>query len=66
MTVLQAYEDHPQLISTQFFDLLVNIHQTLNDSMGVGGGEKFDELLKYIDNFQPQVIYQKKNNKIFI
>jgi len=55
MTVLQAYEDHPQLISTQFFDLLVNIHQTLNDSMGVDGGEKFDELLKYIDNFQPQV-----------
>jgi hypothetical protein len=31
--------------------------------MGVGGGEKFDELLKYIDNFQPQVIYQKKNQK---
>jgi len=65
MIVLQAYEDHPQLSSTQFFDLLVNIHQTLNDAMG-GSGEKFDELLKYVDNFQPQVFMKKKKEKIFI
>jgi len=45
------------LSSTQFFDFVVNIHQTLNEAMG--SGEKFDELLKYIDNFQPQVFKQK-------
>ncbi|CAF3746132.1 unnamed protein product [Rotaria sordida] len=51
--VLQTYQDQKQLSSTQFYDLLINIHQTLNETMG--GGENFDELLKYIDNQQPQI-----------
>ena len=52
--VLQTYQDRPQLSSTQFFDLLTNIHQTLNEALA--GGEKFDELLKYIENQQSQVL----------
>ena len=53
LIVLQAYQDHSQLSSTQFFDLLVNTYQTLNEN--VEGGEKFDDVLKYVDNLQPQV-----------
>lgn len=55
LIVLQAYQDRPQLSSTEFFDLVVNLHQTLNEAME--GGEKFEELLKYIDNFQAQVFH---------
>lgn len=50
---LQVYQDQTQLSSTQFYQLLVNVHQILNESMG--GGEKFEELLKFIENQQPQV-----------
>jgi hypothetical protein len=56
--VLQAYQDHPQLNSTQFFDLVAHIYQILNET--IEGGEKFDDLLKYIDNFQPQVSITNK------
>ncbi|CAM4762867.1 unnamed protein product [Rotaria magnacalcarata] len=45
---LQSYQDQTQLSSTQFFDLLNNVHLALNDAMG--GGEKFDDLLKYVDS----------------
>ncbi|CAF4551796.1 unnamed protein product [Rotaria sp. Silwood1] len=51
--VLQTYQDQTQLSSTQFYDLLINIHQTLNETMG--GGEKFDDLLKFVDSQQPQL-----------
>ncbi|CAF2853599.1 unnamed protein product [Rotaria sp. Silwood2] len=51
--VLQTYQDQTQLSSTQFYELVVNIYQTLNETMG--GGENFDELLKYIDAQQPQL-----------
>ncbi len=52
--VLQAYQDQPQLSSTQFFDFLINTYQTLNEN--IEGGEKFDDVLKYVDNLQPQVL----------
>lgn len=51
--VLQTYQDHPKLTSTQFFDLIMTIHQTLNESSG--GNEKVEELLKFIENFQAPV-----------
>jgi hypothetical protein len=57
--VLEAYQDHPKLSSQQFYDLLITIHQTLSEA--VDAEEKFDELLKYIDSQQPQVLIQKKN-----
>jgi hypothetical protein len=47
------------LSSQQFYDLLITIHQTLSEA--VDAEEKFDELLKYIDSQQPQVLIQKKN-----
>ena len=52
-TVLESYHDKQQLTNEQFFDFLVTIHQTLNEALG--GEERFDELLKYIESQQPQV-----------
>jgi hypothetical protein len=42
------------LSSQQFYDLLITIHQTLSEA--TDAEEKFDELLKYIDSQQPQVL----------
>lgn len=56
--VLQVYQEHGQLSSTQFFDLIVHLQQALNEH-AEGTGEKFEDLLKYIDNFQPQVYLSK-------
>ena len=47
------YQNHPKLTSTQFFDLLVHIHRTLKETLGES--QKFDELLKFIENQEPQV-----------
>lgn len=52
--VLQAFQDQAQLNSAQFFDLIIGIYQSLNESNE--GVEKYDDILKYVDNFQPQVI----------
>ncbi|UJR33360.1 hypothetical protein I4U23_020808 [Adineta vaga] len=51
--VSETFRDKQQLTNEQFFDFLVNIHQTLNDALG--GEERFDELLKYIESQQPQM-----------
>ncbi|CAF0966176.1 unnamed protein product [Adineta ricciae] len=50
--VLELYHDKQQLTNEQFFDFLVTIHRTLNEALG--GEERFDELLKYIESQQPQ------------
>lgn len=51
--VLQQYQDHSKITSKQFYDLMVNLHQAFNEVLG--GTEKFDELLKFVENQQPQV-----------
>ncbi|CAF4348482.1 unnamed protein product, partial [Adineta steineri] len=55
--VFETYQDHSQISREQFFDLIINIHQTLNEALN--GEEKLDDLTKYIDSQQSPVLYQK-------
>ncbi|CAF0960589.1 unnamed protein product [Adineta steineri] len=48
--VFETYQDHSQISREQFFDLIINIYQTLNEALN--GEEKLDDLTKYIDSQQ--------------
>jgi len=51
--IAQKYVEQTKLNKDEFYEFLVDLHQTFNETLG--GNEKFDDLIKFIDNQQPQL-----------